>query len=145
MAGSLTLVGVAGVVVGLYGLLDGTSPVLLGLPTLLLGAGCAAAALVVGARRDPRTHYRRDPWAGPEWLVAACGAVPAAVLVVAASRGWDGLTPVQVPASLPVVPPVLVLAIAAGALASVAAPVPPLRARTNAAPATRQPQEVVTP
>lgn len=147
LAGLLTLVGVGGVVVGLYGLLDATSPALLGIPTLALGAGCAVAALVVGARRDPRTHYRRDRWALPEWLVAASGAVPAAVMIVAGSRHWDGVVPQQVPAALPPVPLVLVAAIAVGAAAAVFAPVPPLLARTRAGAAdpVTAPRELVQP
>jgi energy-coupling factor transport system permease protein len=132
LAGVLTLVGVGGVVVGLYGLLDGTSPVLLGMPTLVLGAGCAVAALVVGARRDPRTHYRRDRWALPERLVAASGAVPAVVLIIASSRHWDGIIPRQVPVELPAVPLVSVAAIALGAAAALFAPVPPLLAARGA-------------
>jgi energy-coupling factor transport system permease protein len=127
-AGLLTLVGVGGVVVGLYGLLDGTSPALLGVPTLLLGVGCAMAALVVGARRDPRTHYRRDRWALPEWLVAGSGIIPALVLIVASSRQWDGVVPRQVPVELPVVQLVLVAAIGLGAAAALFAPMPPLLA-----------------
>jgi energy-coupling factor transport system permease protein len=132
LAGLLTLVGVGGVVVGLYGLLDGTSPLLLGVPTLLLGVGCATAALLVGARRDPRTHYRRDPWALPEWLVAASGMVPAVVLIVASSRHWNGVVPQQVPAELPAVSLTLVAALAVGAIAALVAPVPPLLARARA-------------
>ena len=128
LAGILTLVGVAGVVVGLYGLLDATSPVLLGTPLLLLGVACTITALAVGARRDPRSHYRRDPWRAAEWLVCASGAVPAAVLAVASSRGWPGVVPPQVPAALPVVPLALVAAIAVGALAALTSPLPPLRA-----------------
>jgi len=135
LAGLLTLVGVGGVVIGLYGLLDGTSPVLLGLPTLALGAGCAAAALLVGARRDPRTHYRRDRWALPEWLVAFSGVVPAVVLIVAGAQHWEGVVPQQVPAELPTVPLVLVAAIAVGAAAAMFAPVPPLLARAREAAA----------
>lgn len=129
VAGLLTLVGVGGVVVGLYGLLDGTSPLLLGVPTLALGVACACAALLVGARRDPRTHYRRDRWAAPEWLVAASGAVPAVVLLVASYQHWDGVVPRQVPAELPQVPLLLVAAILVGTAAARLAPLPPLLAR----------------
>jgi energy-coupling factor transport system permease protein len=143
LAGLLTLVGLGGVVVGLYGLLDATSPALLGLPTLLLGVACAGAALVVGARRDPRTHYRRDPWAWPEWLVAASGLVPAAVLVVASARHWDGVVPQQVPAELPAVPLALVAAIGVGAAAALFAPVPPLLARSRTRGSTDDARELV--
>jgi energy-coupling factor transport system permease protein len=139
LAGLLTLVGVGGVVVGLYGLLDGTSPALLGMPTLALGVVCATAALVVGARRDPRSHYRRDRWALAEWLVAASGAIPALVMIIAASRHWDGVVPRQVPAELPAVPLLLLTAIGFGAAAALFAPVPPLLAARAADSSARAP------
>jgi energy-coupling factor transport system permease protein len=102
-------------------------------------------ALLVGARRDPRTHYRRDRWALPEWLVAASGVVPAAVLVLAGARDWHGVIPRQVPAELPAVPLLLVAAIGVGAAAAVFAPVPPLlaRSRTSAAAPADTPRELV--
>lgn len=132
-ASALTLVGLLGVLAGLYGLLDGSTPPLLGLPLLLLGLALAAAALLTGARRDRRTRYRRDPWALPEWGVVVSGVVPAATLVVGAQQGWRGLVPVQVPATLPALPPVAVVAILGAALAAVVAPLPPQRAAQRAA------------
>jgi energy-coupling factor transport system permease protein len=133
----LTLVGLLGVVLGLYGMLDATSPVALGLPTLVVGMLCAGSALAFGARRDPRSRYRRDPWGWPESLVVALGLVPAAVLVMASVQSWDGLVPQQVPAVLPSVPVGLALAILTAALAAVAAPIPPRAAAARAARATR--------
>ena len=133
LSGVLTLAGLLGVVVGLYGLLDATSPALLGVPMLVAGVLSAAGALVVGARRDPRTRYRRDPWGVPEWLVSVCGLVPAATLSVGAALSWPGITPQQVPAALPPVPLGIVASIAVAALAGVLAPVPPLLARSREA------------
>lgn len=133
IAGTLTLVGLLGVVVGAYGLLDATSPAALGFPLLVAGVLCAGAALVVGARRDPRTRYRRDPWALPEWLVSACGLVPAAAFSIAAGLSWEGLVPLQVPLEVPTVPLGLAAAVGVGALAAVAAPVPPLLAQSREA------------
>jgi energy-coupling factor transport system permease protein len=135
LAGALTLVGLLGVVVGLYGLLDATSPAALGAPLLLTGLVCAGAALAVGARRDPRTRYRRDPWGRPEWLVSACGVVPSAALAVGAALSWTGIVPQQVPLEVPPVPLGLAAAIAVGGLAAFAAPVPPLLARSREAQA----------
>ena len=132
-AAALTLVGLTGVVVGLYGLMDGSSPVVLGAPMLLAGVLCAVAALAVGARHDARSHYRRDRWGGPEWLAIAAGFVPAAGMVIASTRGWAGVVPVQVPVHLPDVPLVLVALIAVGALAGVFTPVPPGLARQREA------------
>jgi energy-coupling factor transport system permease protein len=133
LAGALTLLGLLGVVIGLYGLLDATSPAVLGAPLLVAGAVSSGAALAVGARRDPRTRYRRDPWAAPEWLVAVCGAVPAAVMSVAAGLSWGGVVPQQVPLGLPAVPLALVAAVAVGALPAWVAPLPPLLAQTREA------------
>ena len=132
VAGLLTLTGLAGVVIGLYGLLDATSPFLLGAPMLVVGLLFTVAALAVGAQRDRRSHYRRDRWALPEWLVVGCGVVPAVAFVIAAARTWTGVVPVQVPAGLPEVPLVLVAAILLGALPAVLAPVPPLLAQSRA-------------
>ncbi|AKU17173.1 energy-coupling factor transporter transmembrane component T [Luteipulveratus mongoliensis] len=124
----LTMIGLGGVLIGLYGLLDSSTPQLLGLPMLLLGCGCAVAALMSGARRDRRTPYRRDPWGIPESLVVATACLAPVVMSVAASRGDAGVVPPQVPAAWPTVSLLLVgalvLPIAAGALA----PRPPRRA-----------------
>jgi energy-coupling factor transport system permease protein len=132
-AAGLTLAGLIGVVAGLYGLLDATTPVLLGLPLVVAGVLCATAALLVGARHDSRSRYRRDPWQRPEWLVCAVGLVPAATLAVGASRGWSGLTPRQVPLEVPQVPLLMVAAIAVAGLAAVLAPLPPRLAEARAA------------
>jgi energy-coupling factor transport system permease protein len=142
LAGLLTLVGLAGVAIGLYGLLDATSPVLLGAPLLVLGLVCSVGALMVGVARDARTHYRRDRWRLHEWLVAGTGVVPAVVLLVAAGRGWPGVVPPQVPAAVPAVPLPLVAAILVAGLAAVLAPVPPVLAQSRSEQAQRRLQEV---
>ena len=90
------------------------------------------AALAVGAAatRAPATAATR---AAPEWLVAVCGAVPAAVMSVAAGLSWGGVVPQQVPLGLPAVPLALVAAVAVGALPAWVAPLPPLLAQTREA------------
>jgi energy-coupling factor transport system permease protein len=128
LGGALTLVGLVGVVVGLYGMLDATSPAVLGLPMLALGLCCAAGALVAGARRESRSRYRRDPWGLPEWLVCVVGVVPAVVLGLGSVRLWDGVVVQQVPATLPAAPLWAVASIAVAGLAAVVTPEPPLRA-----------------
>jgi energy-coupling factor transport system permease protein len=130
-AGTLSLLGMLGLVVGLYATLDGSSPAVLGLPMLALGMACLLVALVVGASRDRRSRYRRDPWRLPEWLVVGSGVLPAVVLALAASRAWSGVVPVQVPATVPPVPLALVGALLVGALPALVAPVPPLLARAR--------------
>jgi energy-coupling factor transport system permease protein len=131
------MVGLLGVVAGLYGLLDGSTPALLGLPLLVVGVLLAGAALLVGARRDRRSAYRRDPWGLPEWVVVVTGVVPAVVLVVGSQQAWEGLVPVQVPLTFPALPILAVAAVLVAALASVLAPLPPQRAALDAARAAR--------
>jgi energy-coupling factor transport system permease protein len=118
-------------------MLDATSPAALGVPTLVGGLLCAVVALLVGARRDRRSRYRRDPWGLPEWLVCALGVTPALVLGLGSAGGWEGVVPQQVPAVVPTAPLWAVASIALAGLAAVVAPVPPLRAslRTREAPA----------
>jgi energy-coupling factor transport system permease protein len=115
LATGLALAGLAGVLAGLYGLLDSSAGGLLGLPLLVLGAALAGASLLVGASRDGRSGHRRDRWAWTETLTVLAGAVPAAVLVVASAQGWPGIVPSQ-RAEAPAVPLLAVLAILVAAL-----------------------------
>jgi energy-coupling factor transport system permease protein len=133
-APALTLFGLGGVVAGVYGLLDGGSAPLLGLPLLLAGSAAAAASLVVGARRERRSRYRPDPWAAPEWVVAASGAIAGALVLVAAQRGVAGIVLQTSPAVWPTLPWLPALGILVGLLPAWVAPMPPLRAleRTRA-------------
>ncbi|MFP5346247.1 MAG: energy-coupling factor transporter transmembrane component T [Actinomycetes bacterium] len=131
---ALTLVGVGGVVVGMYGLLDGGSPPLLGLPVLAVGAAASAVALWTGARRDPRSRYRPDPWALPEWGVVLSGVGAVAVLVWCAQQQLPGIVPVTSPARWPALPWQAVAGVLLPLLAAVVAPMPPLRAALEHAP-----------
>ena len=113
--------GLLGVCLGIYGLLDGSAPALLGTPALVVGVAAAVAGLVLGGRRVTRTRYRPDRWGVPEWLVAACGVQVAVVML--ALGGYDpfdlaaSLTPLTWPA-LPLLPAAaIVLAVAPGWLA----------------------------
>jgi energy-coupling factor transport system permease protein len=131
-ATALTLCGLGGVLAGVYGLLDGGSPPLLGLPLLLVGSAAAAASLAVGARREPRSRYRPDPWAAPEWVVSSSGAVAGALVLVAAQRGLPGVIPQTSPAVWPTLSWLPVLGLLLGLLPAWFAPLPPLRASERA-------------
>ncbi|GAB3982782.1 CbiQ family ECF transporter T component [Actinoallomurus acanthiterrae] len=100
---ALVLGGLLAVCAGLYGLLDGQAPALLGTPMLILGSVCAAAGLWLGGRRSPRTRYRPDPWALPEWVTGGSGVLAAAAMTVAGLAGADGLRPP--PGTAPGLPP----------------------------------------
>jgi energy-coupling factor transport system permease protein len=134
----LMLTGMVGLCVGAYGLLDGSAPGYLGLPTLVVGAALCGLGLALGGRRVRRTQYRPDPWRAPEWAVVACGLVPAVVLVAAFGAGVSGLDPSTDPLVWPTVPVLPALAIGVGALAAVLAP-PPVRSPGPARPAPDRP------
>lgn len=130
---ALTLTGLAGVVAGLFGVLDSSAPALLGLPLVGVGLGLAVLALVVGARREPRSRYRPDPWALPEWGVLACGLAGLAGVLRVGATDPAALVPQTVPAVLPEVPLLAAAAVLVGLLASVVAPEPPVRAARRVA------------
>lgn len=151
LASGLTLLGLVGVVAGLYGVLDGSVTGQLGMPLLVAGALLTATVLLVGARHDARSRYRRDPWSWPEWAVTALGLAPAAAMLWAESHAWPGVVTPQVPLAWPEAPLMLVAAVLLPALAAIATPVPPRlaairsaarAARSSAAPSPPLPQAV---
>jgi energy-coupling factor transport system permease protein len=122
---TLSLVGLLGVCLGVYGLLDGTGPVWLGLPVLVAGLAGAAAGLTVAGRRTIRTRYRPDPWAGPEWLTATTGVVAATGAIVTGIVDPAGLLPVLVPVTAIPLPPVATGAVLFALLPAWLTPPPP--------------------
>lgn len=122
---ALVLVGLAGVSIGLYGLLQGAAPGLAGVPTLgwpmlLVGVVLAVVGGTLSGKRVRRTRYRPDPWGLPETIVALCGLAPAAAYV------WLGQsTALLGGASPPTWPTVTILPFAAVLLAVLPAYVSP--------------------
>jgi energy-coupling factor transport system permease protein len=136
---TLTFGGLLGVCVGVYGLLDAGASAWLGLPSLLLGLALAACGLVVGGRRTRRTRYRPDPWALPEWLVAASGI--AAAVGVFVNKAVDPAALVLAgPMAVPEVPWIAVAGVLLAAAPAVVAPPPPPYAAAQPRPA-REPAE----
>lgn len=131
LTGALTLTGLLGAGIGMYGLLDGTAPALIGMPMLVLGLTLSAIGLRVGGRSVQRSVYRPDPWALPEWLVAGAGVAAAALMVVQAGRAPAALVlPIQ-PLAAPALPLLAVLGILLAALPAFVAPTPPLARRSG--------------
>lgn len=137
------LAGMAGLCLGVYGLLgDARVPAL---PCLAGGALLCAVGLLLGGRRVQRTAYRPDPWRAPEWIVTAGGVL--AALTTFLPLGYDlaelnpSLSPLQWP-TLPVLPAVGILVAGLAALAAPTLPRhrPPAASRAVAAPPeTREP------
>lgn len=132
----LLLGGLLGVCVGLFVLLgslggaSGTAgPVL-----LAVGLLAAAAGLVLGGRRVPRSRYRPDPWRAREWAVVAAGAAPLLGILAAEALAPGALVPPTFPVGVPSLPwPAALGALAALAPALVAPP--PARTALRAEPA----------
>ena len=104
LTGTLVIGGLLGVCVGLYGLLDAGGTQAVGLPVLVAGVAAATGGLALGGRRTVRTRYRPDPWALPEWLVTASGAVVAGIYVWCSIAALDGLVVPTVPLTAPALP-----------------------------------------
>ena len=112
--GAMLLAGLLGMCIGMYGLLDAGSPVVIpkrigGAPVLVLGVAIAVAGLMLASRRVPRTRYRPDRWRAAELAVALSGlAAVAAVLVAEAlphlDLGAADLVPPVAPLSWPSLP-----------------------------------------
>jgi energy-coupling factor transport system permease protein len=133
--GALMLTGMCGLCIGAYGLLSGSTLRSLSVPAFAGGSVLCGLGLVLGGRQVRRTQYRPDPWKAPEWMVAVCGVIPAAVLIAGVGFDAGGLFPSTQPLIWPSFPLVPALSIMAAAVAAIAAP-PPLRfVRREAAPA----------
>ena len=137
--GALMLVGLGGICVGVYAVLDTTAPRFLALPMLVLGVAAAAAGLLSAGRRVERTRYRPDPWRWPELAVIAAGLAAGAV-------GWwmsGHQVAVAYPAlsSFPPMSGVALLGPAVALLGALCSP-PPAHPYVAPAPSVRIPQEL---
>ena len=136
---ALMIGGMLGLVVGCYGLLDGTAPRYLGLPTILTGVVLCGAGLFLGGRRVHRTQYRPDPWQSPEWIVAGCGVVSAVLLYLGTGYSETQLNPSFYPLHFPPLPLVPAIAIGIAAIPAFAAPpVPTSTSRPQPMPVQRE-------
>jgi energy-coupling factor transport system permease protein len=135
VTGACMITGMCGLCIGAYGLLGGSA---LGsaIPSFAVGSTLCGLGLLLGGRQIRRSQYRPDPWKAPEWTVAVCGVVPAAVLLSGIGVSAISVNPSTDPLTWPTFPLVPALALLAAALAAWAAP-PPLRVdRTVRPPAT---------
>ncbi|WP_372727969.1 energy-coupling factor transporter transmembrane protein EcfT [Nocardioides sp.] len=133
--GALMLLGLMGICVGVYAVLDRTAPRVLALPMLGVGVLTAAAGLLSAGRRVERTRYRPDRWRWPELVVVASGVAVGAV-------GWwvaREQTAVAFPdvVSVPIVSGVALLGVLVSLLGALCAPPPYAAVAPMPAPAER--------
>ncbi len=129
--GALMLLGLGGVCVGTYAVLDQTAPRWLALPMLALGVGSAVLGLVSAGRRVERSRYRPDGWHTAELVTVASGAAAGVALwwvgrfdVLAAHPGVT---------SWPVLSVVALVGLLAALVPAVATPPPRLAAGARSA------------
>ncbi|MEV8372423.1 CbiQ family ECF transporter T component [Kribbella sp. NPDC056861] len=132
ITGASVLLGLLGIALGVYALLTDAMAFPVAAGALAVGLLLAVGAMAVGHQRVTRTRYRPDPWALPEWLVTASGAATAAVMIIAAARGVEGLV-LPGPLVVPPVPVLPVLGLLLGLAPAIAAP--PLTRRRELVPA----------
>ncbi len=125
LTGALTLLGLLGCAVGLYGVLDATTPAVMGTPALVAGLVLSATGLWLGGRHVRTSTYRPDPWRAAEWLTVACGVVPAAVFTVLTRTTPDALAMPLSPLAVPALPLAAVAAVLVAALPALLTPEPP--------------------
>ncbi|MEU4396678.1 CbiQ family ECF transporter T component [Kribbella sp. NPDC023855] len=121
ITGGAVLLGLLGIALGVYALLTDATAFPVAAGALAVGLLLAVAAMAVGRQRVTRTRYRPDPWALPEWLVTASGALAAAVMIIAAARGVEGLV-LAGPLVVPPVPVLPTIGLLLGLAPAVAAP-----------------------
>lgn len=143
-SGALLLAGLVGTGVGLYGLLDGTSPAMLGLPVLAGGVLVAVLGLRVGGRSVTRSVHRPDPWRGAEWGVAAAGVAAAAAVVATSVLDPTALHPSLVPLAWPSLALLPTAGVLTAAAAGWVAP-PPVDLAAHRAPARTSVSQAPTP
>ncbi|MDN4160513.1 energy-coupling factor transporter transmembrane component T [Nocardioides abyssi] len=129
--GAFLLLGLGGICVGVYGVLDRTAPRVLAAPVLVLGLVAAVAGLTTAGRRVRRSRYRPDRWRWPELAVLGSGVVVAAVGVWASREqltiAYPDLT------GVPEISLALLVGVLVGAVPALVAPEPVSRTRAVAA------------
>lgn len=123
-SGVLVIAGLVGVCVGVYGLLDATTPRGLGAPVLLGGGAVAVTGMLLGGRRISRTRYRPDRWGAAETVTALCGVGTGALLFATASLDPANLYPSLSPLAWPTLAPLPAVAIMLAALPAFVTPPP---------------------
>ncbi|ONI82857.1 cobalt ABC transporter permease [Actinosynnema sp. ALI-1.44] len=123
--GTLMIVGLLGVCVGVYATLDGSTPRFLAGPVLFTGVAIALVGFRLAGKRVKRTRYRPDRWRLAEVVVALSGIAVAVVLFASSSVDPTNLNPSLIDLSWPLLSWVPLAGVLFGVLPSFLTP-PPL-------------------
>ncbi|WNV88036.1 CbiQ family ECF transporter T component [Umezawaea sp. Da 62-37] len=128
--GTLVVVGLLGVCVGVYGLMDGTTRAF-GVPLLLAGLAVAGTGFLLCGRNVAKSAYRPDRWRAADVAVAACGVGAAAVLYLTSSVDAANLYPSLSPLRWPQLAALPAVGVLIGLLPAWIAPPPPSTAEAS--------------
>jgi energy-coupling factor transport system permease protein len=98
---TLLVVGLAGMAVGAYALLDATTPRYLATPVLLGGVIIGSVGVVLSGRGVRRSSYRPDRWQAAEVVTVASGVVAALLASLSARVDPSELSPSVFPLTWP--------------------------------------------
>lgn len=124
LTSGLLLVGLLGISLGAYGLLDTSVPGVVGLPSLLVGVLGAVAGLALGSRRAIRTRYRAEHMDPRSVAVAASGLAAAVCLVVTSLTDLAVAFPSTYPVAVPQLALLPVMGLVSALIPAIAAPAP---------------------
>jgi energy-coupling factor transport system permease protein len=120
-ASALSLAGLLGIAIGIFSLLDGGAPPLLGLPVLGLGAVLVALGIAAQSRTG-RSRYRPDRFGPREWLTGASGAAALTGVVIVGAVDASALQQQAYPLAMPAVPLVALAGVLLASLPLLIAP-----------------------
>lgn len=132
VTGGLLLTGIAGICMGLYGLLDSSWSSNTGLVVLGLGLVLGVVGMFQAGKSSTRTRYRPDPWSWPEWLTATSGVVAAVATFAQGLMDPASLQSLITPLTWPTVPWLALVGILFAALPAFLTPEPPGMTPTTA-------------
>lgn len=124
LVGMLMVVGLGGVCVGAYGLLDSTTPRILSMPLMVAGVLVGVTGLALSGTGVLRTAYRPDRWQLAELVVVASGVASAAVLVACTHVAPETLDPTLFPLVWPQLAALPLAGVLVGVVPAFAAPEP---------------------
>lgn len=124
VTGTLMIVGLLGVCVGVYATLDGSTPRYLAGPVLSAGLVVALIGFRYAGRRVHRTRYRPDRWQLAEVVVAASGIGVAVVLQLSSRVDPTNLNPSLITLSWPLLAWLPLVGVLIGLVPAVLTPLP---------------------
>ncbi|MDT4996426.1 MAG: energy-coupling factor transport system permease protein [Pseudonocardiales bacterium] len=122
---ALLVGGLAGICVGVYAVLDASTPRLLAAPLLVAGICIGVGGVRLSGRGLVRSAYRPDRWRLAEIVTAASGLAAGLLLFASAQVDPTNLYPSLAPLMWPQLPPLALLAILVGLVPAVATPAAP--------------------